>query len=87
MNIEKNGDTLYTRYEESTINGLKDDAYYDVRTTLIDVTGNEVSSEAVTIYIESLTPDVEFEISTFILTYDLNYDSLIYYQNAYWNTV
>ena len=58
----KSGDTEYTRTDNNVIEGLEGNTYYEFRTSLRDITGNEVSSEVVVKFVESVTPDVSLKV-------------------------
>lgn len=61
---KKSGDDVFTKTTDNVITGLDDDTYYEVKTSLVDVTGKEVESESVIVYVENLTPTLDFYVTS-----------------------
>lgn len=60
----KSGDKDFKRTDLNVIEGLEGNTYYEFRTVLIDITENEVTSDSVTKYIESVTPELTINVTS-----------------------
>lgn len=60
----KSGDSDFTRTDLNVIEDLEGNTYYEFRTVLIDITGNEVASDSVMKFIETVTPELTISVKT-----------------------
>lgn len=60
----KSGDVDFIRTENNVVDGLTGNTWYEFRTSLKDVTGNEVASEVVKKFILSVTPQLNIRVDT-----------------------
>lgn len=60
----KSGDSAFTKTDLNVIEGLEGNTYYEFRTVLRDITGNEVASDSVVKFVESITPELTINVTT-----------------------
>lgn len=60
----KSGDSAFTKTDLNVIEGLEGNTYYEFRTVLRDITGNEVASDSVVKFVESITPELTINVTS-----------------------